>query len=62
MNGFMHTKLYLKLIYDFAKLKKRTYDPLGSKSAQAVMNSPRWWEPRILESLVKYRHIHRCID
>ena len=32
---------------------KATYDPLGSNSAQAVMNSPRWWEPRIEESLVR---------
>ena len=28
------------------------YVPLGSKSAQAVMNSPRWCEPRIEESLM----------
>ena len=31
--------------------KKRTYTPLGSISAQEVMNSPRWCEPRIEESL-----------
>ena len=30
-----------------------TYVPLGSKSAQAVMNSPRWWEPRMEESRVR---------
>ena len=28
------------------------YVPLGSKSAQAVMNSPRWCEPRMEESLM----------
>ena len=28
-----------------------TYTPLGSMSAQDVMNSPRWWEPRMDESL-----------
>ena len=39
-----------KAVYDY---KKKTYVPLGSKSAHAVMNSPRWWEPRILESLAR---------
>ena len=28
------------------------YTPLGSMSAQDVMNSPRWWEPRMEESLL----------
>ena len=31
--------------------QRRTYTPLGSISAQEVMNSPRWCEPRIEESL-----------
>ena len=30
-----------------------TYTPLGSNSAQEVMNSPRWWEPRMEESRVR---------
>ena len=28
------------------------YTPLGSISAHEVMNSPRWWEPRMEESLL----------
>ena len=35
------------------KDKTKTYVPLGSKSAQAVINSPKWWDPRMEESLVR---------
>ena len=30
-----------------------TYSPRGSYSHQTVMNSLRWWEPRMDESLVR---------
>ena len=33
------------------EFRQTTYVPLGSKSAHAVMNSPRWCDPRMEESL-----------
>ena len=35
------------------KALQDTHTPLGSNSAQDVMNSPRWWEPRMEESRVR---------
>ena len=33
-------------------MDNNAYTPLGSISAQDVINSPRWWEPRMDESLL----------